>query len=306
MSAAVRGDTPVRDTETVRPARPVRSARPVRVVLRAWGRSAGLHVAALALAVFLCGPFAWMVLTAMKSPADIFATPPVWWPHELTLHNFVSAARNDFLHSLANSAVVCAGTTVLCMLLALTACYPLTRPGLRGRSGVLGVILVSQLLPHAVLLVPVYRLAGDLGMLNTRWGLMLAMLAFNLPVGIWLLRGFLSAVPFAVEEAARIDGLSQFRAYWTVGVPLALPGVLAVTVYVFFTSWQEFVFAMVFLTDPEQSTTPLALLGFIGQHSVDWGLLMGASTLTMIPVLLLFVLVHRHLLGGLTAGAVKD
>lgn len=270
-----------------------------------FGRSVGLHLAALALAAFLIGPFAWMLLTAVKSPGEIFTTPPTWWPHVLSGENFAEAVSSDFLASFGNSAVVCTGTTLMCMVLALVACYPLSRARFRGRSGVLGAVLISQLLPHAVLLVPIYRTARDLGMLNTQWGLMVAMLAFNLPVGIWLLRGFLSAVPISVEEAARLDGLSQFSAYWRLTVPLSLPGVLAVTVYVFFTSWQDFVFAMVFLTDPALGTTPLALLGLMGQHSVDWGLLMAASVIMMVPVLALFALVQRSFVGGLTAGAVK-
>lgn len=268
-------------------------------------RSAGLYLAALALTVFLLGPFAWMVLTALKSPEEVFTTPPTWWPHEPTGRNFAAAARGEFAASFANSALVCTGATVLCMVLALLACYPLSRPRLRARSGVLGAVLVSQLLPHAVLLLPIYRTARELGMLNTRWGLMIAMLAFTLPVGIWLLRGFLAAVPIEVEEAARLDGLTQFRAYWRVTVPLSLPGVLAVAVYVFFTSWQDFIFAMIFLTDPSLATTPLALLGFIGQHSVDWGLLMAASAIMMVPVLALFCVVQRSFVGGLTGGAVK-
>lgn len=277
-----------------------------RVRTRRWGRATGAHLAAVALAVFLMGPFAWMLMTSVKHRSEIFTTPPTWWPHGLTFDNYVSAASGDFARSFANSAVVCTGATVSCVALALLACYPLTRPGFRGRSGFLGAVLVSQLLPHAVLLVPIYRMARDLGMLNTRWGLMVAMLAFNLPVGIWLLRGFLSAVPISVEEAARVDGLTQFRAYWTVTVPLSAPGVLAVAVYVFFTSWQDFVFAMVFLTDQSLGTAPVVLLGFVGQHSVNWGLLMAASTIMMLPVLVLFALVQRHFVAGLTAAAVKE
>jgi ABC-type glycerol-3-phosphate transport system permease component len=274
--------------------------------VRGAARFAGLHLAALALAGFLLGPLGWMLLTAVKNPGEIFTSPPTWWPHHWTFGNFTEAAGGGLLRSFGNSAIVCTGATTLCVLLALVACYPLTRPGFRGRSSILGGVLVSQLLPQVLLLVPIYRTAADLGALNTRWGLMAAMLAFNLPVGIWLLRGFVSAVPPAVEEAARLDGLSQFRAYWTVTVPLSLPGVLAVAVYVFFTSWQDFIFAMVFLTDPALGTAPLTLLGFIGEHSVDWGLLMAGSAIMMVPVMALFALVQKHFVGGLMAGAVKD
>ncbi len=272
---------------------------------RGLGRSAGVYVAAMALAAFVLGPLAWMLLTALKPKDEIFTSPPTWWPSRLSLDNFATALTGDFALSFANSAVVCVAAMVACMVLALLACYPLSRPGFRGGPSVLGGVLVAQLLPYIVLLVPIYRMAREVGMLNTRWGLAVVLLAINLPVGIWLLRGFLAAVPMSLEEAARTDGMTQFRAYWQVTVPLAAPGVLAVAVWVFFTTWQEFIFALVFLTDPALSTAPLALLGFIGQHSVNWGVLMAASTIMMIPVLVLFYFVQRSFVGGLTNGAVK-
>jgi len=144
-------------------------------------RTAGLYLAALALAAFLIGPFAWMVSTAVKSRDEIFTTPPTWWPHAPSWDGFAAAASTDVLASFGNSALVCVGTTALCMVLALLACYPLSRTRVRWRGGVLGAILVSQLLPHAVLLLPIYRTARELGMLNTRWGLVVAMLRSHCP-----------------------------------------------------------------------------------------------------------------------------
>lgn len=268
-------------------------------------RSVGTYLAALVLLGFIIGPFGWMLLTAVKPTADIFATPPVWWPSAFEGKHFATAVGGDLIPSFGNSVLVCVGTTVLCLGLALLAGYSLSRSRLRGRSSILGAVLVTQFLPHAVLLLPIYQLANDAGLLNSRWGLMVAMLSFNLPAAMWLLRGFIGAVPVQLEEAARIDGLTEFQAYWRVTVPLSIQGVLAVGVYVFFTSWQDFMFAMVFLSDPRLETTPLALLGFIGQHSVDWGLLMAASTVMMVPVVLMFSVVQRSFVGGLTTGAVK-
>ncbi|WP_020496690.1 carbohydrate ABC transporter permease [Sciscionella marina] len=268
-------------------------------------RNTGFYIAGLALAVFLIGPFAWMVLTAVKTPDEVFRDPPTWWPHAPSARNFAAVLDGDFASSLLNSALVCAGTAVVCTLLALLAGYPLSRTRLRGGPQVLGAALVSQLVPQAVLLLPIYELARDLGLLNTRHGLVLAMLAVNLPVAVWLLRGFLAGAPIEVEEAAQLDGLTQARAYWRVTVPLARNGVLSVAVYVFFMSWQDFIFSMIFLTGPEQQTAPLWLLGFIGQHSVDWGLLMAASTVMMVPVILLFAVVQRSFVGNMTGGATK-
>lgn len=166
-------------------------------------------------------------------------------------------------------------------------------------------VLISQLLPPAVLLVPLYNTANTLGLLNSFPGLILAYLTFTLPVAIWLLHGFITSIPAELEESAQVDGLSSIRAYFKVIVPLARPGIAATAAYIFFTVWQDFMFALVFLTEQDMRTLPLGVLGYIGAYTVNWGQLMAASTMLLVPILVIFAFVQKQFIAGLTAGAVK-
>jgi ABC-type glycerol-3-phosphate transport system permease component len=265
----------------------------------------GTYLGVVALAVFVLGPVVWLVTTSLKPRSEVFASPPRLLPSHLTFQNYGDVLTSDTLQFFLNSVIVCLGTTVMCVILSLLACYTLTRTGSRGRKPILIGVLVSQLLPQAVLLVPLYKAADTLGLLNSRFGLMVAYLTFTLPVAIWLLRGFLMAIPFDLEEAARIDGLSEFAAFWRVIVPLARPGIAAVGIYVFFMAWQDFMYALVFLTDNSKRTLPLGVLSLIGSHTIEWGQLMAVSALLLIPILLVFTFAQRYFIAGITAGAVK-
>jgi len=272
---------------------------------RGLGRQAGVYVGAVALALFVLGPVFWLVTTSLKPRNEIFLSPPRFLPSEVTLSNYEDVLTGQTAQFFLNSVIVCLGTTTMCLFFALLASYTLTRTGARGRRPILTAIIVSQLLPQAVLLVPLYRSAERLGLLNSRFGLMIAFMTFTLPVAIWLLRGFLMAIPMDLEEAARIDGLSEFGAYWRVVVPLAKPGIAAVGIYVFFMAWQDFMFSLVFLTDASKRTLPLGVLSLIGSHTIEWGQLMAVSALLLFPILLVFTFAQRYFIAGITAGAVK-
>lgn len=268
-------------------------------------RQVGIYAGATALAVFVLGPIFWLITTSLKPRSEVFASPPRFFPSNLTFKNYADVLTSDTLRFFVNSVVVCLGTTVMCLALSLLAAYTLTRTGARGRKPVLVVVLVSQLLPQAVLLVPLYRAADKLGLLNSLFGLMVAYLTFTLPVAMWLLRSFFMSIPIELEEAARIDGLSEFAAFWRINVPLAKPGIAAVGIYVFFMAWQDFMYSLVFLTDESKRTLPLGVLSLIGSHTIEWGQLMAVSAVLLIPILLVFSFAQRYFIAGITAGAVK-
>lgn len=268
-------------------------------------RQVGIYAGATALAVFVLGPIFWLITTSLKPRSEVFASPPRFFPSNLTFKNYADVLTSDTLRFFVNSVVVCLGTTVMCLALSLLAAYTLTRTGARGRKPVLVVVLVSQLLPQAVLLVPLYRAADKLGLLNSLFGLMVAYLTFTLPVAMWLLRSFFMSIPMELEEAARIDGLSEFAAFWRINVPLAKPGIAAVGIYVFFMAWQDFMYSLVFLTDESKRTLPLGVLSLIGSHTIEWGQLMAVSAVLLIPILLVFSFAQRYFIAGITAGAVK-
>jgi ABC-type glycerol-3-phosphate transport system permease component len=271
---------------------------------RAWS-VVGSYGGALLIAVIVFGPLYWMLMTAIKPRAEVFTSPPRWFPENPTLENFITAMDPEFLRFLGNSLLVSLMTTLVCILLAVLASYTISRPSGKSGKSVIVVVLVSQLLPPAVLLVPLYSSAQSLGLLNSYAGLVIAYLTFTLPVAIWLLHGFISSIPAELEESARVDGMTPFRAFFAVIIPLARPGIAATAAYIFFTTWQDFMFALVFLTDADKRTLPLGLLGYIGQYTVDWGQLMAASTMLLIPILVIFGLVQKQFIAGLTAGAVK-
>ena len=260
---------------------------------------------AVLVAAFYGIPLLFMISTSVKLPTAVFTTPPTLLPRAITFDNYHAILGLDYVRFFFNSLVVAAGTTVLALLFGIGSSYAFSRLHFRGRKPLLIAIILTQLLPLAVLIIPIYRIAHSLALLNTYPGLMVAYLTFDLPVAIWLMRGFYVGIPRELEDAAQIDGANAFQAFRQVTLPLAIPGIMATAAYCFFMAWQDFMFALVFMTDNDKRTLPLGVLSYIGEHQTDWGKLMAASVLLMIPVFVIFALVQRQFVSGLTRGAVK-
>jgi ABC-type glycerol-3-phosphate transport system permease component len=260
---------------------------------------------AVLVAAFYGIPLLFMISTSVKLPTAVFTTPPTLLPRAITFDNYHAILGLDYVRFFFNSLVVAAGTTVLALLFGIGSSYAFSRLHFRGRKPLLIAIILTQLLPLAVLIIPIYRIAHSLALLNTYPGLMVAYLTFDLPVAIWLMRGFYVGIPRELEDAAQIDGANAFQAFRQVTLPLAVPGIMATAAYCFFMAWQDFMFALVFMTDNDKRTLPLGVLSYIGEHQTDWGKLMAASVLLMIPVFVIFALVQRQFVSGLTRGAVK-
>ena len=255
-------------------------------------------------AVFV-GPILWMVSVALKSPQETFRFPPTFLPEWPTLENFAKALNPVFLRYALNSILVAGLTTALTLLFAVFSSYSFSRLRFRGRKPLLVIILLTQLLPLAVLIVPMFRIMSSLGMINTYPALIIAYLTFTIPVAVWFLRSFFHNIPYELEEAAMIDGCTRMRAFFSVILPLSLPGISATGSYVFFVTWQELLFSLAFMTSKDMRTLPLGVLDFIGEHVTDWGALMAASILVCVPVFVLFMFMQNQLIAGLTEGAVK-
>jgi len=258
----------------------------------------------LTLLVFV-GPIAWMFSVAIKSPEETFQFPPTFLPAHPTLINFQKALNPVFLRYGLNSIIVSTATTALTIFFAVFSSYSFSRLRFKGRKLLLVLILLTQLLPLAVLIVPMFRIMSGLGMINTYPALIVAYLTFTIPVAVWFLRGFFFGIPYELEEAAMIDGCTRLRAFLSVILPLSLPGIAATGTYVFFVTWQELMFSLAFITTKDMRTLPVGVLDFIGEHVTDWGALMAASILVCVPVFLLFVFMQNQLIAGLTEGAIK-
>ncbi|MDR2321727.1 MAG: carbohydrate ABC transporter permease [Microbacterium sp.] len=265
----------------------------------------GITVAVAAVLVFTLFPVYWMVSSAFDKRASGGGQSLL--PKEFTWDNFAFVLTDGgFLLFLRNSLLVALVTVLISGFVCLLAAVAVARFRFKFRTSVLLMILVVQMVPLEALVIPLFLQVKTLGLLNSILGLMVVYTALSLAFGIWMLRGFVQAVPVELEEAAYIDGASWWRMFRSVLLPLVMPGLVATSVFSFITAWNEFIFAMTMLGGAkDQYTVSIGLKSFFGEHSNDWGSIMAASTIITIPVMIFFVLVQRRLSAGLVAGAVK-
>ncbi|WP_418276368.1 carbohydrate ABC transporter permease [Isoptericola jiangsuensis] len=265
---------------------------------------AGKAVAVVLLLVFTLFPAYWMLVSAFDAKAGLGTS---FVPAEPTLEHFrFVLTEGGFDVFLRNSAVVALITVLASAVLALLASVAVARFRFRFRTQILLMILVVQMVPLEALVIPLFVQVRNLQLLETLLGLVVVYVALALPFAIWMLRGFVAAVPVELEEAAYIDGASWGRMFRSVLFPLVAPGLVATSIFSFITAWNEFLFAMTLLGGAtENYTVAIGLRSFFGQFSNEWGAIMAASTLITVPVMIFFILVQRRLAAGLTSGAVK-
>ena len=270
-------------------------------------RRVGLNVAGAVVAVIALFPVYWMVLTAFRPGRDIRSPSPSFLPVDATLDNFRRVFERDyFWTALRNSAMVTGLVVALALVVAFLAAVALSRFRFRGRKAFLVTVLVVQMIPAEALIISLFRILDGRQLTNTIIGLSLTYLVFVLPFTIWTLRGFVSGVPFELEEAAMVDGASRMGAFVRITLPLVAPGLVATGIFAFIQAWNEFIFALVIMNKPETQTAPVWLQAFNeGARGTDWGGVMAGSTLLALPVIVFFLFVQRKVTAGLTAGAVK-
>ena len=265
-------------------------------------------VVAMALIFFLF-PIVWIAGISLKLPADYLADPPIWIPSEWTFRHYQSVMAERGTLALTNSLVIAGCATLLSVAVGSLAAYSLARFNTGGRH--LGFWLLSQrMMPPVVLVIPIFLLMRELGRLHPRLGIdqhlpLIALYAvFNLPYVIWMMRSYISAIPVEIEESAMIDGSTRLGVLRRITLPLALPGLVATTVFAFIFAWTEFLFAVV-LTRTNAVTLPVVIAGFTGGQGSNWGRACALSVVATAPVFILVLLVQRHFVRGLTLGAVR-
>lgn len=270
------------------------------------------NVVCVVIAVIVAFPLYWMVLSALKPAGEVQTRNPRPWTLAPTADSFRRVLEvENFGRYFLNSAIVAVLVVACSLLMAFLAAVALTRFAFRGRTVLVVMLLVAQMVPVEALTIPLFFLMRSFGEvapafgLNRLGSLVLVHLAFSLPFAIWMLRGFVAAVPDDLEEAAALDGASRFRFTWQVLFPLVAPGLVAASVVSFIHAWNDFLFAKTFIiSGVDNRTLPLGLLVFFKPEEQDWGAIMAGSTMMTIPVLVFFLLVQRHLVAGM-AGAVK-
>lgn len=260
----------------------------------------------LLLALFATFPILWALLTSLKKEDAIITRVMQYIPREVTFENYVAIwTRSNFPTLLMNSIVVTTITVVICAVIGTLASYAIARFQFRGRRELMLFYLVIRMFPAVMIIIPLFILMRNLGLLDSRMGLALAYTTFLLPVFIWMMKGFFDAVPLELEDAARIDGCSRIGAMTRVILPLVVGGLVATAVFVAIGAWNEFLFALMMTTSTGSRTWPVGLQLMVGEFQLPWGSLAAGGIISIVPVILLFALVQRALVRGLTAGAVK-
>ncbi|CCO49178.1 putative ABC-type transport system, permease component [Vibrio nigripulchritudo SOn1] len=259
----------------------------------------------LVLALVILLPIFWMVSVSLKPSTEAFAIPAKLWPDSPTLENYSNAFRPEFRQYFLNSVIISMSTLLISTSLALMAAYAFTRFQLRIMAAFLGLILVSQMFPSSAIIIPIYKMMDDAGLLNTRLSLVIAYITITLPVATWMLKGFMENIPSVLDEAAAMDGAKPLRTFLEIVLPLCRPGVIATSVYILIVTWQEFLFALSFTTTQEMRTLPVGMNDFIGQYGIRYGELMASSVMISLPVVVVFFFLQKHFVAGLTAGSVK-
>lgn len=256
--------------------------------------------------LFAILPLVWVFITSFKPESDIVTAKLQYLPQHITFDNYLTLwRRSSFPTLIKNSAIVSAMTVVICVLLGTLAAYAISHYRFRGRDRLMLFFLVSRMFPVVLLLIPLFVMMKNLGLLDSHLGLALAYSSFLLPLCIWMLKGFFDAIPNDLEEAARIDGCTRIGALFRIILPLARPGLVATAVFVAIGSWNEFLLALMLTTSQGSRTWPVGLQLMVGEFQLPWGQLSAGGIISILPVILFFALVQRALVRGLTSGAVK-
>lgn len=251
-------------------------------------------------------PFLWMLTSSIKVLGELYTVPPHWLPHQPTLDNYMKVLFDSNVpRYFLNSCVISFGSTAISLVLAIFAANGFARFRFKGKTALQAAILGGQLLPTAAIIVPLFIILRSLGLINTYLGLILVYMIVTLPLSVWMLVGYFRTIPVELEEAAIIDGASRLEILFRVTLPLATPGIVAVVVYSFVTTWNEFIFALSFALDSSVKTLPIGLSEFTTEFTTDWGAVMAASVVMTLPIAILFLAMQRLFVGGLVAGATK-
>lgn len=267
------------------------------------------HVTGVVLALLFLFPLVWSTLNSFKTPNEASASPPTLWPQEWSTQNYDELIANGegLGQYIGNSLFVAAVSVVLTIVIATLGGYGFARFRFRGKNIVFLAVIAVLMVPHATLVLPLYFMFARAGLQDSLFGVGLVLTVFQLPFSIFLMRNSFEAIPVELEEAARVDGASAFGSFWRISLPLVLPGVVTVALFAFLVSWNEFFIPLLLLNDGSNFTLSVMLVNIrTGAYgSIDWGLLQAGTTVAILPCLVLYLLLQRFYIGGLTEGALR-
>ena len=266
-----------------------------------------IYAGALLILVWSGGPFIWQFSTSFQLDKALTSGSPSLIPHPFTLEHYYNAFVEKQLHRYVwNSLVVSLATTFLCLFVGSLAAFALSRLNIKGRFGILMVILSVSMFPQIALVGPLYLVATNLGLLDTYTALIITYLALGLPLVTWVLFGYFETLPREIDEAARMDGVSVPGLLWRIILPMSLPSLVTTGLLAFITAWNEFLFALAFTSNIDRQTIPVGIANFTNLYYVPWGDIAAASAVVTVPLILLVLFFQRHIIEGLTQGGVKE
>lgn len=283
------------------------AAARVRKTATRWALNLALF---LAMAI-ICLPGLWIVLNSFRPTVEIMAKPPIWIPRELSLDAYVSMFSGvgqggiPVIDYFRNSVVIAVTSTLVALLIGMSGGYAFARYRFRGKTGWFLGFMLTRTVPGIALSLPLFYVYARLGIIDTHFALILTYTAMNVPFTIWLVDGFFRQVPKDLAEAAQIDGCTRWQAFWRVEFPLARPGIASAGIFAFLTSWNEFALASVLARSTDSKTLPVGLLDYTAEFTIDWQGMCALAVVMIIPALLLTYAVQKHLVSGLTSGAIK-
>ena len=269
-------------------------------------QSAVSYAILLTLLLVVIFPFYWMTITSFKGEEQMRSLLSMFWPSPFLTENYTQLLeKTEFLNWYRNSIIVSVSSTFVATAVGTIGAYALARLRFLGRAFMASAVLITYLVPPSILFIPLYAQIRNLGLADSLTGLIAAYPSFTVPFVTWLLMGYFESIPEELEESAMIDGATRFGAFWRVVLPLAAPGLLAAGLYAFTQAWNEFLYALVFITNVKLRTLPVGLSGFITGDVYGWGYLMAGAVLTTLPVIAAYIYLQRYMVEGLTAGGVK-
>lgn len=265
-----------------------------------------LAVAGVAVALVFLSPYVVMLLNALRPNREVLRTPATFWPDEWQLNTFTTVLSDQrFLNWLKTSLLVATSATLIVLVVAVPAAYFTARYKFVGRMPFLFLVLVTQMFSPTSLVVGLYRQFFELNLVNTYLAIILTNAAFNLTFAIWILHRFFSAIPDEVEEAAQVDGCGRLGTLWRIMLPLTRPGLVTATIFTFIAAWNEYVVALTLMQDTAKKPLTVGINSYVTGYEQNWDQLFAAATIAIVPVVILFALIEKHLVGGLTAGSIK-
>jgi multiple sugar transport system permease protein len=268
--------------------------------------SVAAYAVLVTLALVVLFPFYWMTITSFKSEEQMRSVVSMFWPRPIVTENYRQLlSKTDFAAWYGNSVFVAVTSTLVATGVGTIGAYALARLRFFGRGFMASATLITYLVPPSILFIPLYAQMRNLGLANSLAGLIAAYPSFTVPFVTWLLMGYFESIPEELEEAAMIDGATRFGAFYRIVLPLSAPGVLAAGLYALTQAWNEFLYALVFITDGRLRTLPVGLASFITGDVYGWGYLMSGAVLTTLPVIAAYIYLQKYMVEGLTAGSVK-